>query len=388
MPSLRKFPKSPFWFACFRDAQGRQFNRSTKQKAKGKAIEAALEFERLARGESPTIAALMKVGKELMERMGQRADDPTIEEEFGGYLSTIGNKSASTKERYEQIVREFLSFLGKGKARKLTTLSAADVEGYKSARMKKGLSGKSINFELKFLRSVLKRAMVAQRIPGNPALQVSFEQEHSASREDFTTSQITALLRACEGFKEDKGKDWRGVVLVAYFTGARLSDAANLRAGNMQLEAENPFLEYTEKKKRNSAKVKRYLHKELADFLLSLPSSDDPQSYLFPLLAERGTGGAHGLSREFIELMDAAGIERRVIREGKRKIYNLSEHSLRHSCVSQLQAAGVPEDLRMQIVGHESKDVARNYAHSRDAAARGVALLPKVSPEKEENIPK
>jgi integrase len=345
-------------------------------------MEVALEYERLVRGgETPTIAALMKLGKDLMKRMGERVDDCTIEEEFGGYLGTIGGKSESTRERYEQIVREFLAFLGKRKESMLTALTAADIEGYKTARLKKGLSGKSMNFELKFLRSVLKRAMVAQRILGNPALQVGFEQEHSASREDFTPSQVTALLRACKGFKKEKGADWYGVVLTAYYTGARLSDAANLRSGNMQLDADRPILEYTEKKKRNSAKVKRYLHEELAEYLLTLPSSDDPKSYLFPKLAERVTGGAHGLSSEFIELMDAAGIERRVIREGKRKIYNLSEHSLRHACVSQLQAAGVPEDLRMQIVGHESKAVARNYAHSREAAAKGVALIPKVRPQ-------
>jgi len=384
MAYLIKKKNSPYWIAGFRDLNGKEFNRSTKQKAKGKAMEAALEFERIARGESPTMAALIKVGKDLMERMGQSEGDVTIEEEFAGkmgFLSTISKKSDSTQERYRQIVRLFLSFLGEGGKRKLRTLSAADVEGYKAERIKKGLSGKSINFELKFLRSVLKRAMVAQRIPGNPALQVTFEAEKSATREDFTPAQITALLRACEGFKGDKGKDWRGVVLVAYFTGARLRDAANLRAGSMQLEAENPFLEYYEKKKgKDSGKVKRFLHPDLAAFLLTLPSSDDPDSYLFPTLAERVTGGAHGLSREFIRLMEAAGIERRLMSEGKRKNYNLSEHSLRHACCSQLQAAGVPEDLRMQIVGHESKEVARNYAHARGAAALGVSRLPSVLP--------
>ncbi len=345
-------------------------------------MDVALEFERAARGVHSSAAALFKVGKEMLERMGERVEDPTIHEEFTSFLANLANKSAGTRERYQQIVRLFLEHLGKGTSRKLISLSAADVEGYKVARLGAGLSGKSVNFELKFLRSVLKRAMVAQRIPSNPASLVSFEVEHSASREDFTPEQITALLRGCKGFK--RGDEWRGVVLVAYYTGARLTDAANLRAGALHLSGARPFLEYVEKKKeRAGLKVKRYMSEELQDFFLSLPSSDDPQSFVFPNLAGRKTGGEHGLSREFIRLMEEAGIERRVIREGRRKIYNLSEHSLRHACVSQLQAAGVPEDLRMLVVGHESKEVHRNYAHAREAVAEAVLKLPRVGPKKQ-----
>jgi hypothetical protein len=82
--------------------------------------------------------------------------------------------------------------------------------------------------------------------------------------------------------------------------------------------------------------------------------------------------------------MNEAGIERRVMREGTenggRRIYNLSEHSLRHSSVSQLQEAGIPEDVRMQITGHEDKEVHRNYSHARNKAAAAVQSLPSVLP--------
>ena len=53
---------------------------------------------------------------------------------------------------------------------------------------------------------------------------------------------------------------------------------------------------------------------------------------------------------------------------------------MRHACVSQLQEAGIPEDLRMQIVGHEDKEVHRNYAHARNKAAAAVQSLPSVLP--------
>jgi integrase len=387
MAYLRKSALSPYWIACYRDAEGRQLNRSTKQTGKIQAFQVAFEFERLARNAAPTMAAIIKVGKDLLERLGQSHGDPTIEEEFLDYQA-LGDRSDSTKERYKQITDEFLAHLGKAKARKLSALTAGEVESFKLKEIKKGLAGKSINIKLKMIRSALARAERAGRIERNPAAQVDNAKEQAAGREDFTPPQITALLRACVGFKKEKGADWHGLVIMCYYTGCRLSDAANLRAGDVHLDGQPaPFIEYTERKKRNSPKVRKTLHADLADYLLTRSAGDDPQAFLFPKLAERGTGGAHGLSGEFVALMEAAGLERRVIRErsenGGRRIYNLSEHSLRHACVSQLQEAGVSEDLRMQIIGHEDKEVHRNYAHARNKAAAAVQSLPSVLPVKD-----
>lgn len=380
MAFVRKLEASPYWIACFRDADGVLRNKSTKQTNRGKAQEVASELERQSRGAAPTMAVILKSGRQLMSRLGQGEVEPTIEEEFLSFLR-LGDRSDSTKERYRQIADEFLEHLGRGKKRALTSLTAGEVEDFKIKELSKGLAGKSINIKLKMIRSALARAERAGRIERNPAELVDNVKEQPAGREDFTPPQITALLRACEGFKKEKGKQWTGIILIAYFTGCRLSDAANLRAGDVHLDGQpGPFIEYTEKKKRNSPKVRKTLHRDLEAYLISRPAGDDPQAYLFPRLAERGTGGAHGLSGEFVALMGEAGIERRVIREGKRKIYNLSEHSLRHACVSQLQEAGVEESLRMQIVGHENKEVHRNYSHARNKAAAAVQALPSVRP--------
>jgi hypothetical protein len=130
MAYLRKSALSPYWIACYRDAEGRQLNRSTKQTGKAQAFQVAFEFERLARNAAPTMAAIIKVGKDLLERLGQSHGDPTIEEEFLDYQA-LGDRSDSTKERYKQITDEFLAHLGKAKARKLSALTAGEVESFK-----------------------------------------------------------------------------------------------------------------------------------------------------------------------------------------------------------------------------------------------------------------
>jgi integrase len=384
MASVIKDKRSSYWWARYRDSAGREFTRSTKQKQKARALEVAFTMERMARGEVPTMGALIKAGREMIERLGQTLDAPSVAEEFRGYLETLdgSKKSTSTKTEYRAIVKEFMDHLGKWRDKKLTSLTAGDIEKFKAGQNAKGLSAKRVTLKLKLIRSILKKATDAGRIEKNPALLVSYEEGEGAGREDFNPSQIKALLRASKGFKKDKGQDWHGLVCVCYYTGARLSDAANLRAGDVHLNDTEPFLQFMEKKRKKL--VKRSLHPDLQAYFIGREAGDDPKAFLFPTLAGRGTGGANGLSREFIGLMEAAGIERRLLREGSkgggRAVYNLSEHSLRHATVSQLLEAGVDEGLRMSVVGHDDKDVHRNYSHARTAAHAAVAKLPSVLP--------
>jgi len=316
MPSLRKVPRSPYWIACFRDSEGRQYNRSTKRKDKKSAIAVALEFERMARGwllENPTTSALYGLAVSLSERIGQPMKVVTIREEFEAYLAGLDSKSESTRVRYRQIIGEFLSSLGDAAKRHLTALSSAEVLTFRDARLKAGISPTSSDFELKLIRSVLKKAMVAGRIPSNPAAAVDSLNKKGAVRSVFEPDQVSALLMACEGFKKkgrNCGNDWRGACLVAFYTGARLSDVANLKWANLDLQ--NRLLFYSEKKKHFQIEIRVPLHEEIESHFLSLEAPDDPGAPLFPGLSGRETGGANGLSREFVALMDAAGIGRRI----------------------------------------------------------------------------
>ena len=45
----------------------------------------------------------------------------------------------------------------------------------------------------------------------------------------------------------------------------------------------------------------------------------------------------------------------------------LSFHSLRHTAVSMMEAAGIPEATGMELVGHESVEMSRLYTHTGDA---------------------
>jgi hypothetical protein len=75
MAYLRKSPKSPFYIACFRDLNGKQFNRSTKQTDKESALKVATSLENEIRGGSPTLVAMARIGWEIREKRRPKAGD-------------------------------------------------------------------------------------------------------------------------------------------------------------------------------------------------------------------------------------------------------------------------------------------------------------------------
>jgi integrase len=57
-------------------------------------------------------------------------------------------------------------------------------------------------------------------------------------------------------------------------------------------------------------------------------------------------------------------------------IANVPLHSARHTCSSLLARLGVPEHIRMQILGHSSATVTRDYTHiTTDDARQGMDAL-------------
>jgi integrase len=66
-------------------------------------------------------------------------------------------------------------------------------------------------------------------------------------------------------------------------------------------------------------------------------------------------------------------------RDAKRSTDGLSFHALRHTAVSLLKDAGIPEAVVMELVGHDSKAMSAHYTHvGTEALAKAVAALPEA----------
>lgn len=124
-------------------------------------------------------------------------------------------------------------------------------------------------------------------------------------------------------------------------------------------------------------------HPALESHLAGLEAGDEPKAYLCPGLAAQRASGRSGLSRKFLELMRAAGVDAgTVAAEGERRKRDFSRrsfHSLRHTFNSWLADRGVNQELRMALVGHASEAMNRRYTHRQVERFREVVgLLPAI----------
>jgi integrase len=119
------------------------------------------------------------------------------------------------------------------------------------------------------------------------------------------------------------------------------------------------------------------MHFHVSEHLKYL-STFGTSGFLCPRLANKGSGGKHGLSEGFKRIVKKAGIDPMTSQgKGTRNFTKRTFHSLRHSFNSALANAGVAEEIRMKLTGHSSKAMNDRYTHLQVAALKNaVTSLP------------
>jgi len=122
------------------------------------------------------------------------------------------------------------------------------------------------------------------------------------------------------------------------------------------------------------------LHSDFQAHLEKLASSDKPERFIAPRMANLGTGGRHGLSEGFKRIVRRAGLDLQTVQGGGiRKISKRTFHALRHSFTSALANAGVSSELRMKLTGHTTEAIHQGYTHHEmKTLMKAVKKLPKL----------
>ena len=272
------------------------------------------------------------------------------------------SQDPDTAAKYQQIEREFLGFLGPKADQNIQRLTSADVRGFRDHRKRSGVTATTLNSVVTILSSYFNGAWRDHVISNNPCTAVEPARDNISpakrQKQPFTVEQVKALLDHAEG-------DWHGLIKVAFYTGARLENCANLRFGNLDFNSEPPVLVF-EKYSKHGDEHKVPMHPALEKYLLSLTSSEDEKAYLFPSLAGRRVAN---LSKQFRKIMEAARIKNWKVREGvrgkgrgaARDVWALGFHSFRRTNISIMANAGVSEERRMKITAHATRDVHQGY---------------------------
>jgi integrase len=365
--------RSPFWYACYTDATGRRMKKSTGLTARSKALEMARALQKAAdeaRRGLLTEARARDLLSEVLESVNGEALRVFTVKQWLDHFVKQKRKSRSDKTaaRHEQMMREFVEFLGARADLNIAAITSEDVSDFRDRRQSLSLAPATVNLDITILSSAFNSAWKQGHVSVNPCSAIEPLKDKPQRKHVFTPEQVSAIVKTATG-------DWRGLILVAFYTGQRLGDCANLRWQDIDLVSEIKTIRFQPAK--GGGEVVTVIHAELETYLLELPTPTSDETFLFPTLAQRLVSP---LSKHFRKLMKAARIKQIVIRERNkagRSVNALSFHSLRHTYSSILANSGVPEELRMALTGHTTRAIHQRYSHHELERLRdAVALLP------------
>jgi integrase len=234
------------------------------------------------------------------------------------------------------------------------------------------------NLAVKTLRVCFGAAYSQDLLTSNTAAKVKkLKQRTFGRRREFKPQEIRLLLQSAGD------SEWRGLILTSLYTTQRLGDVATLRWSQINLEGKEIVFHVS---KTNEVRPLP-MAPALVEYFTGLPSTDDATAFVFPRSAALGAKRTGTLSNQFYKLMEDAGLvpPRRNIETGdghdkQRAPSTLSFHSLRHSGVTFLKAAGVSDAVAQAIAGHSSSAVSKIYTHLDTDTLRGaVDKLPDVT---------
>ncbi len=401
MASIHKQLGRPNWFCAFYDPEGFRRFRSTGtenpkvarticvnvERAATLARQGKLSNEKALKLIRETCAAIGETHGKLAADQAHNILKAAVEEfikvaggEFTSYtvrswleswLSGRTDASKATLLEYRRAVDLFLAFLGARADRALTALQPKQVEDFKS-RLSGRVAPSTVNKCIKILKASFNNAVAKRQLEFSPAEHVESVEVDEANRRPFTGDELTKLLKAADA-------DWQTMILVAFYTGLRLHDCANLTWENVDLQTATLNVLTEKTGRRQVLPIAEPLSRRLGEI-----AGDDPAAPLCPML--RGKTASR-LSAEFYKVMVKAGIvaERGhestgTGRDGKRQMSRISFHSLRYNTTSALKSSGVSDAVAMDIVGHETASVSRNYTKIDDAAKRAaINKLPDIT---------
>jgi len=256
--------RSPYWYAVYRNAEGRRLKKSTGLTAKSKALEIARTLQRAsdeARRGKLTEARTRELLSEVLESVnGEGLRIFTAKEWFEHFVK---GKAKSRKEktvaRHEQMMRQFLEFLGPRANLNIAAITSKDVMSFRDYRESLGLAPATVNLDLTILSAAFNAAWKQGHVSVNPCAAIEPLKDKAKRKDVFTPEQVTALVKSADG-------EWKGLILVAFYTGARLGDCANLRWKNVDLVGDIKTIRFEPQK--GGGEVVTVIHPVLEDYLL------------------------------------------------------------------------------------------------------------------------
>lgn len=256
------------------------------------------------------------------------------------------NNKPSTRRANRQILdKHLLPFFG---TRMLAAIRPSQIEAFKSAQLKAGLSAKTVNNHLSTLSGVLRRAVEFDALAAMPSIDWLKTPDTAI---DFLTIEESAKLVA----HAEAGR-WQTMVVLSLNTGLRIGELCGLSWDCVQWS--NSTLVVRQNVYRGQIGTPKGgrtreipLNADALGALRNLPRRLDVP-WVFPQKDGNYIRNPQHTAAE--------AIRRQAKRAGLRPI---GWHTLRHTFASHLVMAGVPIRAVQELLGHESLEMTLRYSH-------------------------
>jgi len=324
--------------------------------------------------------------KLLAERLSQVHGGTFAEQKratFAEFKATWMEKYAepevrpSTLSMYQSLFKiHIIPHLGD---KQLSSLSVEDLQGFKSRKLKEGLSPQTVKHMTRLIRQMFNHAVDWDYITRNPALKVK-DPKIPKRKADFLTPKEVRLLLASL-----PGKHY-AMILTAITSGLRIGELLAMKWSNLDWQSGTYHVQETLTRKRDTqeaglADVKtessaqpvdltptcldalREHQREQKEIRLKREDYQD-QGLVFALDSGKPMNDGNVVNRIFHPALDDAGLRR------------INLHSLRHTCASLLIAQGENPKYVQKQMRHASVQITFDtYGHlmpgtGRDAARR------------------
>jgi len=389
MASLLKRPRSKYWHAFYRDSAGKAFCKSTKLTTRREAQKVADLWEITAQKKKSAQHIRSVFTNLFREVYGESMPVATLRKFIDTWLAQKKPEtSPATYLAYQKTTDSFLEAMEEKAEKDMSEVTRVDIISFRND-LGEHLSATTVNRYIKILRMVFKAAHRDGYVLENPAEHVEIIKNSrgtqgngsgKAGRRPFTIPEIQATLAVAD-------PEWQSLIKFGLYTGQRLADLALLTWDNVDLDR-NEIRLVTKKTGKN---LTIPISSPLQSHIMSLKGGLDSHPGATPLHPQafetvQKQGRAVSLSGQFADLLTQAGLRKKqdhrshgIGRDAKRAKSSLSFHSLRHTAVSLLKDAGVPQAVVQELIGHDSEAMSQLYTHvGVEALKKAAASLPVV----------
>jgi integrase len=257
--------------------------------------------------------------------------------------------------------------------KKMAGLRTATIDGFIAKRRKKAgdlVSPATVNKDLRHLRAVLAVACEWGYVPTLPKFRMEKQSKKLATYIDAEHFQL--IYQACDQAKRPADQPypaadwWRGLLVMGYMTGWRISELLALRRDDLDLEAGTAITRAVDNKGKRDEKVK--LHPVVVEHLKKLAGFDP---HVLPWNHNRTT-----LYKEFAAIQEAAKVRLSCGKSHQhtRFCHVYGFHDLRRAFAT-MNADKLTPDALQALMRHKSYSTTQRYiaiARQMDAAVAGL----------------